>query len=58
MMKNEERWQKACGLIPGGNHLLSKRPDMFLPGGWPNYFKKAKGCKVWDLENKEYTDLS
>jgi len=38
--------------------LLSKRPDMFLPNGWPSYFSKAKGCHIWDLDNKKYTDVS
>ena len=36
--------------------LLSKRPEMFLPENWP-YFSKAKGCKVWDLDNKKYFDM-
>ena len=31
---------------------------MFLPKKWPTYFSKAKGCKVWDLDGKEYTDMS
>ena len=38
--------------------LLSKRPEMFLPEGWPAYFSKAKGCRVWDLDGKEYIDCS
>ncbi len=38
--------------------LFSKRPEMFLPEKWPAYFSKAKGCKVWDLDGKEYTDMS
>ena len=38
--------------------LLSKRPELFLPEGWPAYYSKAKGCKVWDLEGKEYIDMS
>ena len=33
--------------------LLSKRPELFLPEGWPAYYSKAKGCKVWDLEGKQ-----
>ena len=37
--------------------LLSKRAEMFLPNKWPAYFSKAKGCKVWDLDGNEYTDM-
>src|SRR5262249_18611857 len=25
---------------------------------WPAYFSKAKGCRVWDLDDKEYIDMS
>ena len=38
--------------------LLSKRSEMFLPEQWPSYYSKAKGCKVWDLDEREYTDMS
>jgi glutamate-1-semialdehyde 2,1-aminomutase len=38
--------------------LLSKRAEMFLPDKWPAYFSKAKGCRVWDLDGREYTDMS
>jgi len=38
--------------------LLSKRAEMFLPNQWPAYYSKAKGCQVWDLDGKEYTDMS
>ena len=37
--------------------LLSKRPEMFLPEQWPSYFSKTKGCKVWDLDGREFTDM-
>ncbi len=49
---------RAKRVIPGGNMLLSKRPEMFLPGKWPAYFSKAKGCKVWDLDGNELVDMS
>lgn len=58
MGKGQELYNKAKTLIPGGTMLLSKRPEMFLPDQWPAYFSKAKGCKVWDLDGKEYTDVS
>ena len=45
-------------VIPGGNMLLSKSPDMFLPSFWPAYFSKAKGIKVWDIDNKMFKDMS
>jgi glutamate-1-semialdehyde 2,1-aminomutase len=58
MGKGQELYKKAKTLIPGGTMLLSKRPEMFLPEHWPAYFSKSKGCKVWDLDGKELTDMS
>ncbi len=58
MGQGQELYKKAKKLIPGGTMLLSKRPEMFLPDKWPAYFSKSKGCKVWDLDGKEYIDMS
>lgn len=58
MDSGQKLWKRAKQLIPGGNMLLSKRAEMFLPEQWPAYFSKAKGCKVWDLDGKEYIDMS
>ncbi len=58
MGKGQKLYKKAKNLIPGGNMLLSKRPEMFLPDIWPSYFSKTKGCHVWDLDGKKYTDMS
>jgi glutamate-1-semialdehyde 2,1-aminomutase len=57
MGTGQKLWKRAKRVIPGGNMLLSKRPEMFLPDQWPAYFSKAKGCKVWDLDNNQYTDM-
>ena len=47
-------WKKAIKIIPGGNSILSKRPERYAPDIWPTYFKKAKGINVWDLDGKKY----
>lgn len=49
---------RAKSLIPGGTQLLSKRPEMFAPDVWPSYYSKAKGCRVWDLDGREFIDMS
>jgi len=54
----QKLWKRATRVIPGGNMLLSKRAEMFLPEQWPSYFSKAKGCRVWDLDGREYIDMS
>lgn len=53
-----ELWEKAKRIIPGGNQLLSKRAEMFLPGKWPAYYSKVKGCEVWDLDGNKYVDMT
>lgn len=58
MSTGQKLWKRAKDVIPGGNMLLSKRAEMFLPEKWPAYFSKAKGCSVWDLDNIKYTDMS
>lgn len=57
MGTGQKLWKRAKQVIPGGNMLLSKRAEMFLPEQWPAYFSKAKGCKVWDLDGNEFTDM-
>ena len=56
--KTQKLWIRAKSLIPGGNMILSKRPELFHPVLWPAYFNKAKGCEIWDLDGKKYTDIS
>ena len=58
MGEGQKLWKRAKQVIPGGSMLLSKRAEMFLPNQWPAYFSKAKGCKVWDLDGREYIDMS
>ena len=35
-----------------------KRPEMFLAEGWPSYFEKTKGCKVWTLDKDVLIDAA
>jgi glutamate-1-semialdehyde 2,1-aminomutase len=57
MNKGQKLWDKAKKVIPGGSMLLSKRAEMHLPNQWPSYFSKADGCRVWDLDGREYIDM-
>lgn len=58
MGKTEDLYIRAKELIPGGTQLLSKRQEMFLPGLWPSYYSKAKGCLIWDMDGRKYADMS
>jgi len=51
-------YNRAKHLVPGGTQLLSKRPEMFAPDVWPAYYSKAKGARVWDLDGREFIDMS
>ena len=57
-MIGQKLWIKAKTIIPGGSQLLSKRAEKFLPGLWPAYYSRAKGCEVWDLDSKHYYDFA
>lgn len=58
MLQSEQLQIKARKRIPGMTQLLSKRPDMFSLGVWPGYYSKAKGAHVWDVDGREYLDMS
>ena len=44
-MNKGQKLLKVKKIIPGGNQLLSKRSEMFLPGIWPHIIRKLKVAK-------------
>lgn len=46
---------RANTVIPGGlwGHLNAAK----LPDGYPQFFSRAEGCRVWDVDGNEYVDL-
>ena len=56
MSKGQKLWKRAKRVIPGGNMLLSKRAEMFLPDKWPAYFESTEGCRVWGIDGTEFID--
>ena len=56
-MKNNIYWKKACKFIAGGNHLLSKNPNMLCPELWPAYFENSKGVYLEDLDKNKFLDF-
>ena len=49
-------WDKAKKIIPGGNGLLSKRPERFAPDIWPTYFNKCYGNSQFSYS--AFTDIN
>ena len=47
--------RRARKVIPSGlwGHLNAAR----LPDGYPQFFSRAEGCRVWDVDGHEYVDL-
>ena len=47
--------RRARKVIPGGlwGHLNAAK----LPDGYPQFFSRAEGCRVWDADGNEYVDL-
>ena len=58
LKKTNKLWKKAEKVIPGGNGLLSKRPDRYAPDIWPTYFKTCSGVNVTALNDKKYIDMA
>lgn len=58
VLKSQSLWSKAKKIIPGGNGLLSKRPERYASDIWPVYYEKAKGCVIWDIDGNEYIDMA
>jgi glutamate-1-semialdehyde 2,1-aminomutase len=51
-----EIYNRAEKLIPGVSQLLSRRPSRWALGVSPIYAKRAKGCRIWDVDGNEYID--
>lgn len=47
--------QRAQRVIPGGlwGHLNAAN----LPAGYPQYFARAEGCRLWDVDGREFIDF-
>jgi glutamate-1-semialdehyde 2,1-aminomutase len=47
--------ERALRVVPGGmwGHLDAKR----LPDGYPQFFARAEGCRLWDVDGRPYLDF-
>lgn len=57
-IKGRQLWKRAVRVMPGGNGLLSKRPDRYAPDIWPTYFSECSGVNVIDLDGNSYIDMA
>src|SRR6266446_6828338 len=54
MSRVVEQYQQACQYLAGG---VSASTRLNKALGHPMYFDRAEGCRVWDLDGREYIDL-
>jgi glutamate-1-semialdehyde 2,1-aminomutase len=46
---------RARRVIPGG--LWGHQNAAALPEGYPQFFERAEGCRLWDVDGNEYIDF-
>lgn len=52
----EVGWRsRAAKVLPRG--MYGHQAVQGLPSNYPQFYSRAEGCKVWDLDGKEYIDL-
>ena len=55
MERDNELRERAAQVIPGGmyGHMSVLRR---MPPEYPQYFERADGCRLWDVDGNEYID--
>jgi len=56
LTKSELHYHKALALIPWGTQTNAKRPVDTFAGVMPFYIKRGEGCRIWDVDGREYID--
>ena len=56
MKPSDAYFEEALRLIPWGTQTNAKRPLPFFSGTMPKFIVRGKGCRIWDMEGKEYID--
>jgi len=48
-------FERAAQVIPGGIYGHAS-PAVAIPGSFPYYAERARGCRYWDVDGNEYID--
>jgi len=46
---------RAARVLPGG--IYGHQSAAALPAGFPQFFERGLGCRVWDVDGKEHIDF-
>lgn len=57
MKPSDKHFQESLKLIPWGTQTNAKRPVPFFDETMPKFIERGKGCRIWDMEGKEYIDF-
>jgi len=57
MKPSDRQFEEALKLIPWGTQTNAKRPYPAFEGAMPKFIERGKGCRIWDMEGKEYIDF-
>jgi len=55
--KHQDLFQRALEKIPWATQTNAKRHDADGVTTRPPFIQRAKGCRMWDLDNREYIDF-
>lgn len=56
MKPSDKHFEEALKLIPWGTQTNAKRPFPQFDETMPKFIVRGKGCRIWDMEGKEYID--
>ncbi len=56
MKPSDAYFEEALRYIPWGTQTNAKRPLPFFSETMPKFIVRGKGCRIWDMEGKEYID--
>jgi len=56
MTKSEILYERAIKVTPWGTQTNAKRPVLEYKGAMPFYIERGKGCRLWDVDGREYID--
>ena len=57
MTQSEILYKRALKVIPWGTQTNAKRPNLDYAGAMPYYIERGKGCRLWDVDGKEFIDF-
>jgi glutamate-1-semialdehyde 2,1-aminomutase len=55
LTKDSDWRQRAAAVIPGG--MWGHQDASRLPDGFPQYFARGEGSRIWDVDGNEYIDF-